>query len=153
MSARGSASMARSRHPSASSAEPTSSSADAKKVSAREALRDIYLRAFEPAQMDSDVKWFFAYCEANVRWIRFINFDFAQWYEHTGQSAVLPFRLMEADGPRSAKGETSRGQAQRDLTPSVMRLRPLPLDASRARPWRRGRPPPDPAVPGTGSSA
>jgi hypothetical protein len=43
------------------------------------------------------VKWFFAYCEANVRWIRFINFDFAQWYEHTGQSAVLPFRLMEGD--------------------------------------------------------
>jgi hypothetical protein len=47
--------------------------------------------------MDTDVKWFFAYCEANVRWIRFINFDFAAWYEHTGQSAVLPFRLMEGD--------------------------------------------------------
>jgi len=78
-------------------ARQQSSNAEAKKVSAREALRDIYLRAFEPAQMDSDVKWFFAYCEANVRWIRFINFDFAQWYEHTGQSAVLPFRLMEGD--------------------------------------------------------
>lgn len=77
-------------------ARQQSPSAD-KKVSAREALRDIYLRAFEPAQMDADVKWFFAYCEANVRWIRFINFDFAQWYEHTGQSAVLPFRLMEGD--------------------------------------------------------
>jgi hypothetical protein len=77
-------------------ARQQSSGAD-KKVSAREALRDIYLRAFEPAQMDADVKWFFAYCEANVRWIRFINFDFASWYEHTGQSAVLPFRLMEGD--------------------------------------------------------
>ncbi len=77
-------------------ARQQSSGAD-KKVSAREALRDIYLRAFEPAQMDTDVKWFFAYCEANVRWIRFINFDFASWYEHTGQSAVLPFRLMEGD--------------------------------------------------------
>jgi hypothetical protein len=73
------------------------SSGPDKKMSAREALRDIYLRAFEPAQMDTDVKWFFAYCEANVRWIRFINFDFAAWYEHTGQSAVLPFRLMEGD--------------------------------------------------------
>lgn len=77
-------------------ARQQSSGAD-KKVSAREALRDIYLRAFEPAQMDTDVKWFFAYCEANVRWIRFINFDFASWYEHTGQSAVLSFRLMEGD--------------------------------------------------------
>lgn len=77
-------------------ARQQSPSAD-KKVSAREALRDIYLRAFEPAQMDPDVKWFFAYCEANVRWIRFINFDFAQWYEHTGQSAVMSFRLMEGD--------------------------------------------------------
>ncbi|ATB29966.1 PilZ domain-containing protein [Melittangium boletus] len=67
---------------------------------AREALRDIYLRGFEPAQTDPEVKWFLAYCEANVRWVRFTAIDFAEWYQHTGQACVLPFRLMEADTRR-----------------------------------------------------
>jgi len=67
---------------------------------AREALRDIYLRGFEPAQIDPEVKWFLAYCEANVRWVRFTALDFAEWYQHTGQACVLPFRLMEADARR-----------------------------------------------------
>ena len=68
--------------------------------SAREALRDIYLRGFEPAQMDPEVKWFLAYCEANVRWVRFTAIDFAEWYEHTGQACIVPFRFMEADARR-----------------------------------------------------
>ncbi|MGZ3460982.1 MAG: PilZ domain-containing protein, partial [Archangium sp.] len=67
---------------------------------AREALRDIYLRGFEPAQMDPGVKWFLAYCEANVRWVRFTAFDFAEWYQHTGQACMVPFRFMEADARR-----------------------------------------------------
>jgi hypothetical protein len=67
---------------------------------AREALRDIYLRGFEPAQMDPEVKWFLAYCEANVRWVRFTALDFAEWYQHTGQACVVPFRFMEADARR-----------------------------------------------------
>ena len=71
-----------------------------KRASAREALRDIYLRGYEPAQVDPDVKWFFAYCEARVRWMRFTKFDFAQWYEHTGQSAAINFRLMEGESDR-----------------------------------------------------
>jgi hypothetical protein len=71
-----------------------------KRASAREALRDIYLRGYEPAQVDPDVKWFFAYCEARVRWMRFTKFDFAQWYEHTGQSAAIDFRLMEGESDR-----------------------------------------------------
>ncbi|MCP3137050.1 PilZ domain-containing protein [Pyxidicoccus xibeiensis] len=68
--------------------------------SARESLRDIYLRGYEPTQVDPDVKWFFAFCEANVRWVRFTKFDFATWYEHTGQSCLVPFRLMEAEVER-----------------------------------------------------
>ncbi|MDY7233160.1 PilZ domain-containing protein [Hyalangium rubrum] len=64
-------------------------------ATAREALRDIYLRTLEPSQLDPGVKWYLAYCEANVRWIRLINFDFASWYEDTGQAAVMPFRFME----------------------------------------------------------
>ncbi len=67
---------------------------------AREALRDIYLRGFEPAQTDPEVKWFLAYCEANVRWVRFTAFDFAEWYQHTGQACMVPFRFMEADARR-----------------------------------------------------
>jgi hypothetical protein len=68
---------------------------------AREALRDIYLRGFEPAQTDPEIKWFLAYCEANVRWVRFTAIDFAEWYQHTGQACVLPFHLMEADARRA----------------------------------------------------
>ncbi|HEX8823417.1 MAG TPA: PilZ domain-containing protein [Archangium sp.] len=67
---------------------------------ARDALRDVYLRGFEPAQMDPEVKWFLAYCEANVRWVRFTAMDFAEWYQHTGQTCLVPFRLMEADARR-----------------------------------------------------
>lgn len=67
---------------------------------ARDALRDIYLRGFEPAQNDPAVKWFLAYCEANVRWVRFTAFDFAEWYQHTGQACMVPFRFMEADARR-----------------------------------------------------
>ncbi len=67
---------------------------------AREALRDVYLRGFEPAQMDPEVKWFLAYCEANVRWVRFTAMDFAEWYQHTGQACLVPFRFMEADARR-----------------------------------------------------
>ncbi|WP_224240510.1 PilZ domain-containing protein [Hyalangium gracile] len=74
--------------------------ANKRSASAREALRDIYLRGYEPAQVDPDVKWFFAYCEARVRWMRFTKFDFAQWYEHTGQSAAINFRLMEGESDR-----------------------------------------------------
>ena len=69
--------------------------------SAREALRDIYLRGYEPTQVDPDVKWFIAFCEANVRWVRFTKFDFATWYEHTGQTCLVPFRLMEAEVERA----------------------------------------------------
>lgn len=68
--------------------------------SAREALRDIYLRGYEPSQMNPEVKWFFAFCEANVRWVRFTKFDFATWYEHTGQTCLVPFRLMEGEVER-----------------------------------------------------
>ncbi|QAT81666.1 hypothetical protein EJ065_0051 [Corallococcus coralloides] len=64
---------------------------------AREALRDIYLRGYEPTQADPEVKWFFAYCEANVRWVRYTKFDFATWYAHTGQTCLVPFRLMEGE--------------------------------------------------------
>jgi hypothetical protein len=70
------------------------------RASAREALRDIYLRGYEPTQVDPDVKWFFAFCEANVRWVRFTKFDFATWYEHTGQTCLVPFRLMEGEVER-----------------------------------------------------
>ncbi|WP_171818035.1 PilZ domain-containing protein [Pyxidicoccus fallax] len=71
------------------------------RTSAREALRDIYLRGYEPTQVDPDVKWFFAFCEANVRWVRFTKFDFATWYEHTGQTCLVPFRLMEGEVERA----------------------------------------------------
>ncbi|WNG32262.1 PilZ domain-containing protein [Archangium violaceum] len=67
---------------------------------ARDALRDVYLRGFEPAQIDPEVKWFLAYCEANVRWVKFTAFDFAEWYQHTGQACMVPFRFMEADARR-----------------------------------------------------
>lgn len=67
------------------------------KSTAREALRDIYLRGYEPTQADPEVKWFFAYCEANVRWVRYTKFDFANWYSHTGQTCLVPFRLMEGE--------------------------------------------------------
>ncbi|QDE87479.1 hypothetical protein BHS06_00145 [Myxococcus xanthus] len=67
------------------------------RTSAREALRDIYLRGYEPTQVDPEVKWFFAFCEARVRWVRFTKFDFATWYEHTGQTCLVPFQLMEAE--------------------------------------------------------
>lgn len=69
--------------------------------SAREALRDIYLRGYEPTQADPDVRWFFAFCEANVRWVRFTKFDFATWYEDTGQSCLVPFRFMEGQVERT----------------------------------------------------
>ncbi len=73
---------------------------EGRRATAREALKDIYLRVLEPAQLDPDVRWYLAYCEANVRWIRFINFDFASWYEHTGQAAVMSFRFMEGDAEK-----------------------------------------------------
>ena len=74
--------------------------AEGPRSTAREALRDVYLRGFEPAQMDPQVKWFLAYCEANVRWVRFTAFDFAEWYQHTGKACMVPFRFMEGDTHR-----------------------------------------------------
>jgi hypothetical protein len=65
--------------------------------SSRHALRDIYLRGYEPVQVDPEVKWLLAYAEAHVRWTRFTKFDFVSWYEHTGQACLFPFRLMEGD--------------------------------------------------------
>ncbi|RJS21248.1 PilZ domain-containing protein [Corallococcus sp. H22C18031201] len=67
------------------------------RTTAREALRDIYLRGYEPTQVDPEVKWFFAFCEANVRWVRYTKFEFATWYQQTGQTCLVPFRLMEAE--------------------------------------------------------
>jgi hypothetical protein len=65
------------------------------RCSAREALRDVYLRGFEPTQADPEVRWLLAFCEANVRWVRYTKFDFASWYADTGQACLVPFRLME----------------------------------------------------------
>ncbi|WP_434385179.1 PilZ domain-containing protein [Melittangium boletus] len=92
---------------------------------AREALRDIYLRGFEPAQTDPEVKWFLAYCEANVRWVRFTALDFAEWYQHTGQACVLPFRLMEADARKDwhvPEGFTLEEATAEDLRSMFARL-------------------------------
>ncbi|XXF78216.1 PilZ domain-containing protein [Myxococcaceae bacterium GXIMD 01537] len=72
-----------------------------RRFSAREALRDVYLRGYEPAQLDPDVKWFFAYCDANARWMKPTQFEFAGWYEHTGQACLLDFRLMEGEVERA----------------------------------------------------
>lgn len=68
--------------------------------SAREALRDVYLRGYEPAQLDPDARWLFAYCDASERWMRPTQFEFARWYAHTGQTYLLDFRLMEAEVAR-----------------------------------------------------
>ncbi len=65
--------------------------------SARHALRDTYLRCYEPVQLETDVKWLITYYEAHVRWTRFTQFDFVSWYEHTGKACLFPFRLMEGD--------------------------------------------------------
>lgn len=72
----------------------------AKPRSSRHALRDTYLRCYEPAQIDPEVKWLITYYEAHVRWTRFTQFDFVSWYEHTGQACLFPFRLMEGDATR-----------------------------------------------------
>jgi hypothetical protein len=79
------------------------SKGDGARTTAREALRDIYMRGLEPTLMDPEVKWFLAYCEANVRWVRFTVFDFGEWYESTGRTCLLPFRFME--------GRTEPGRA------------------------------------------
>jgi hypothetical protein len=65
------------------------------RCSARDALRDVYLRGFEPTLEDPEVRWLLAFCEANVRWVRYTQFDFASWYADTGQTCLVPFRLME----------------------------------------------------------
>jgi hypothetical protein len=75
--------------------------AGGKRFSAREALRDVYLRGYEPAQLDPDVKWLFAYCDANAKWMRPTQFDFAGWYAHTGQACLLDFRLMQGETERA----------------------------------------------------
>lgn len=71
-----------------------------RRVSAREALRDVYLRGYEPAQLDPDVKWLFSYCDAGAKWMRPAQFEFASWYAHTGQACLLDFRLMEGEVDR-----------------------------------------------------
>ncbi len=71
-----------------------------KRVSAREALRDVYLRGCEPAQLDPDVRWLLSYCDAGTKWMRPAQFDFAGWYAHTGQACLLDFRLMEGEVER-----------------------------------------------------
>ena len=47
--------------------------------------------------MDADVKWFFAYCEANVRWMRFINVRLRPVVRAHRPVRLLPFRLMEGE--------------------------------------------------------
>jgi hypothetical protein len=76
------------------------------RCSARDALREVYLRGYEPTQVDPEVRWFLAFCEANVRWVRFTKFDFATWYEATGRACLVPFRLMEGavEGPWKVPG-------------------------------------------------
>lgn len=71
-----------------------------RRSSARQALREVYQRGYEPAQLDPDLKWFFAYCDAEAKWMRPTQFDFAAWYEHTGQACLLDFRLMQGEVDR-----------------------------------------------------
>lgn len=71
-----------------------------RRVSAREALRDVYLRGCEPVQLDPDVKWLFSYCDAGTKWMRPAQFEFAGWYAHTGQACLRDFRLMEGEVER-----------------------------------------------------
>jgi hypothetical protein len=60
-------------------------------------LRDVALRAFEVTHLDREIRWFVAYIEANVQWLRATNIEFARRYVSQGQAFVLDFRLHEAD--------------------------------------------------------
>lgn len=63
--------------------------------SVRAALREVHLRCYEPAQVDSSVQWLLAYCEAQGRWTQLLTGEFTASYAHTGLACLLPFRLTE----------------------------------------------------------
>ena len=63
--------------------------------SAKEALRETFLRAFEAAHADPDIRWFVGYIEGRVRWMRAANIEFAQQHLAADQAVALPFRLRE----------------------------------------------------------
>ena len=63
--------------------------------SAKEALRETFLRAFETAHADPDIRWFVGFIEGRVRWMRAANIEFAQQHLAEDQAVALPFRLRE----------------------------------------------------------
>jgi len=64
-------------------------------LDSRQILRDIYLRAMEHPQADPHFRWMYGLIEAKVDWMRRSHIEFAQRHQPTGESLVLPFRLME----------------------------------------------------------
>ena len=64
-------------------------------ASAKQVLRDIYLRAHEPLQADPDFRWLIGYCEASVRWMNAAHTEFARPFEASGRACSTPFTLME----------------------------------------------------------
>ena len=71
------------------------SARDGPSPSVKEALRETFLRAFESAHSDPDIRWFVGYIEASVRWMRAANIEFAQAHLAGDQAVALPFRLRE----------------------------------------------------------
>ncbi|HEY8209254.1 MAG TPA: hypothetical protein VIG99_17315 [Myxococcaceae bacterium] len=79
--------------------------------SAKEALRETFLRAFETAHADPDIRWFVGYIEGRVRWMRAANIEFAQQHLAEDQAVALPFHLREGipnlNAPVGAGAEVS----------------------------------------------
>jgi hypothetical protein len=72
-------------------------------------LRDIYLRTLEHSQGDSEFRWLFCYAESTVPWVQRTHVRFAQRMQDSGQSLVMPLRMMDVEC-----GELS-GQSAVDL--------------------------------------
>lgn len=60
-------------------------------------LRDIYLRTFEHSQSDPDYKWALSYAESTTAFVEKSHLRYGRRMAHTGQSLVMPVRMMHAN--------------------------------------------------------
>ncbi|MFY0569482.1 hypothetical protein ACN28E_37440 [Archangium lansingense] len=60
-------------------------------------LRDTYLRTLEHAQGDPEFRWAFCYGESTVPWIYRTHVRFAQRMQGSGQSLLMPLRMMDVE--------------------------------------------------------
>jgi hypothetical protein len=71
-------------------------------------LRSVHMRAYEHAQLDSDLRWIVALVQDSARWSKLVYYDLPARYVHTGLSAVVPVQVYEIDLHEPHRARQSR---------------------------------------------